>query len=220
MTKCLLVKTKHSNAASVLKKKGEEVDATALVKGSVVELADGAVKEGGIFTDSTIVSMEYLSTTDEAAKFLGKKVGDKVVFNPKVAAKDSVAEVASMLNIDKEVAEGVDSDFQFEIKEIIVLKLAEKNQEYFDQVFGKDKVHNEEEYNNALREMIANQLKLDSNYRFTIDAEKVISEKVGALELPAEFLKKWLVKTNEKMTEENINEEYDKMLPACSMAIG
>ena len=195
--------------------KGEEVDATALVKGSVVELADGAVKEGGIFTDSTIVSMEYLSTTDEAAKFLGKKVGDKVVFNPKAAAKDSVAEVASMLNIDKEAAEGVDSDFQFEIKEIIVLKLAEKNQEYFDQVFGKDKVHNEEEYNNALREMIANQLKLDSNYRFTIDAEKVISEKVGALELPAEFLKKWLVKTNEKMTEENINEEYDKMLPAA-----
>ena len=93
--------------------------------------------------------------------------------------------------------------------------MAEKNQEYFDQVFGKDKVHNEEEYNNALREMIANQLKLDSNYRFTIDAEKVISEKVGALELPAEFLKKWLVKTNEKMTEENINEEYDKMLPAA-----
>ena len=41
------------------------------------------------------------------------------------------------------------------------------------------------------------------------------SEKVGALELPAEFLKKWLVKTNEKMTEENINEEYDKMLPAA-----
>ena len=120
-----------------------------------------------------------------------------------------------MLNIDKEAAEGVTSDFQFEIKEIIVLKLAEKNQEYFDQVFGKDKVHNEEEYNNALREMIANQLKLDSNYRFTIDAEKVISEKVGALELPAEFLKKWLVKTNEKMTEENINEEYDKMLPAA-----
>ena len=197
---------------------GEEVDETALVKGSVVELADGAVKEGGLNVEKTIISMEYIHA-DEKSKFLGKKVGDKVVFNPKHAANDNAAELASMLNIEKETAEAIEGDFEFTISEIIVLKLAEKNQDYFNQVFGEDKVHNEEEYTNALREMIANQLMLDSNYRFTIDAENALKAAAGELELPTEFLKKWLVKTNEKITEENVNEEYDRMVPAAQMQL-
>ncbi len=195
---------------------GEEVNETALIKGAVAELnEDGSVKEGGIAADSTIISMEYIGTTSEKDKFLGKKVGDKVVFNPAAASKGSEAEVASMLNIDKEQAAGLKSDFEFNIKEIIVLKPAEKNQEFFDMVFGKDEVKNEEEYATKLKEMIANQLMLDSNYRFTLDAQKVIMEKVGKLELPVEFLKKWLKKTNEKINDENVDAEYDRMVPAA-----
>lgn len=125
---------------------GDAVDETALVKGSVVELANGEALEGGIANDNTIISMEYLGETDEKAKFMGKAVGDKVVFNPKAAAKGVTTEIASMLNIEKEAAEAVENDFEFTIKEIIVLKLAEKNQEFYDEVFGADKVHNEEEY--------------------------------------------------------------------------
>lgn len=194
---------------------GESVDGTALVKGAVAELnEDGSVKDGGISTN-TIVSMEYISGTDEKDKFAGKKVGDKVVFNPAAASKGSAAEVASMLNIEKSAAENVKSDFEFEIKEIIVLKLAEKNQEYFDNVFGKDAVKDENEYTAKLKEMIANQLKLDSNYRFTIDAQNIIMEKVGKLELPIEFLKKWLRKTNEKIDDTNVDAEFEKMLPAA-----
>lgn len=195
---------------------GDKVDESALVKGSVVELnQDGSVKEGGIAAENTILSMDYLKGTTEQEKFLGKAVGDKVVFNPKAAGKGSVADVASMLNIEKSEAENVESDFEFEIKEIIVLKPAELNQEFFDNVFGKDKVKNEEEYYQATREMIASQLKLDSNYRFTIDTQKVLSDKVGALELPKEFLKKWLIKTNDKINEENVDAEYDRMVPAA-----
>lgn len=195
---------------------GDKVDATALVKGSVAELnADGSVKEGGIAAESTIISMEYVAGTEERDKFIGKAVGDKVVFNPKAAGKGNVADVASMLNIDKEQAENVESDFEFTIKEIIVLKLAEKNQEFFDDVFGKDVVKDEEGYFAKLRELIANQLKLDSNYRFTIDARNIMTEKVGALELPVEFLKKWLKKTNEKINDENVDAEYDRMRPAA-----
>lgn len=194
---------------------GEKVDESALVKGDIVELnADGSVKEGGIAT-STIISMEYVADEEEKSKFLGKVVGDKVVFNPKKASKENAAEVASMLNMDKDAAANVEADFELTVKEIIVLKLAEKNQEFFDSVFGKDVVKNEEEYGVKLRDLIAKQLVMDSNYRFTIDAQNVIMAKVGEMELPAEFLKKWLVKTNEKLTAENIEEEYNRMLPAA-----
>ncbi|MGN1258506.1 MAG: trigger factor, partial [Candidatus Limisoma sp.] len=119
-------------------------------------------------------------------------------------------------NIEKEAAEAVENDFEFTIKEIIVLKLAEKNQEFYDEVFGADKVHNEEEYDAELRKMIAGQLRLDSNYRFTIDAQAALEKAVGEIELPEEFLKKWLVKTNEKVTAENVDEEYARMKPAAA----
>lgn len=195
---------------------GEEVDNTALVKGSVVELnEDGSVKEGGISTEKTIISMEYINTTSEKDKFVGKKVGDKVVFNPAEASKGSEAEVASMLNIDKQEAEGLKSDFEFSIAEIIVLKPAEKNQEFYDNIFGKDAVKDEAEYNEKLKKMIADRLMLDSNYRFTIDAQNAIMNKVGALELPVEFLKKWLVKTNKEITEETVDADFERMLPAA-----
>jgi trigger factor len=94
-----------------------------------------------------------------------------------------------------------------------VNQASELNQELYDAVFGKDTVTNEEEYFAKLKEMIAAQLVNDSNFRFTIDAEEVLKAQVGALELPTEFLKKWLVRQDNKYTAENIDEEFPKMVP-------
>ena len=180
-----------------------------LIKGSMVEMENGAVKEGGIVVESTILSPAYIKAEKE--KFNGVKVGDKVVFNPAAACQDSVGELASMLNIDREAAAEVKNDFEMTVTEITHLQAAEHDQEFFDGIFGKDAVKSEEEYTAKVREMIATQLAPESDYRFSIDARKAIETAVGAIELPAEFLKRWLVATNEKYTEENIAEEYGKM---------
>lgn len=180
-----------------------------LVKGSMVELENGAAKEGGIVVESTILSPAYIK--EEKEKFNGVKVGDKVVFNPAAACQDSVGELASMLNIDREAAANVKSDFEMTVTEITHLQPAEHDQEFFDGIFGKDNVKSEEEYTAKVREMIAAQLAPESDYRFGIDARKAIETAVGEIELPAELLKRWLVATNEKYTDENIAEEYGKM---------
>lgn len=180
-----------------------------LVKGSMVELENGVAKEGGIVVESTILSPAYIK--EEKEKFNGVKVGDKVVFNPAAACQDSVGELASMLNIDREAAANVKSDFEMTVTEITHLQPAEHDQEFFDGIFGKDNVKSEEEYTAKVREMIAAQLAPESDYRFGIDARKAIETAVGEIELPAEFLKRWLVATNEKYTDENIAEEYGKM---------
>lgn len=180
-----------------------------LVKGSMVELENGAAKEGGIVVESTILSPAYIKEDKE--KFNGVKVGDKVVFNPAAACQDSVGELASMLNIDREAAANVKSDFEMTVTEITHLQPAEHDQEFFDDIFGKDNVKSEEEYTAKVREMIAAQLAPESDYRFGIDARKAIETAVGEIELPSEFLKRWLVATNEKYTDENIAEEYGKM---------
>lgn len=193
---------------------GEEVDKKALVKGAMFELnEDGTVKEGGIAVASGIVSPEYFKSEDERAKFIGKKVNDKVVFNPWNTCEGNIAEMASMLNVDKANAD-VKSNFEITISEIIVLKPAELNEEFFNNVFGKDTVKTEEEYFAKVKEMIANQLKNDSNYRFTVDAEEVIKKHVGNMELPSAFLKKWLLKQDEKHNPETIDEEFAKMVPS------
>lgn len=193
---------------------GEEVDMKALVKGAMKELnEDGTEKEGGMKVEKTIVSPEYFKSEDQKNLFIGKKLKDKVVFNPAATCEGNIAEMASMLNVDKAQAD-IKSNFEMEIEEIIVLQKAEHNQELFDTVFGKDQVKSEEEYVAKLKELIASQLVNDSNYRFTMDAEEVIKKQVGALELPVEFLKKWLLYKNpEKYTEETIGEEVTKMIP-------
>ena len=196
---------------------GETVEPDALVKGAIMELnEEGTVKEGddAIQVVSGIVAPMYFQDKEEAAKFDGKKVGDKVVFNPRKASGDNITELASMLNIDKERTAAVNGDFEMAISEIIVVRPAELGEEFYAQVFGKDKVHNEEEYLAAVKEMIANELSGNSEMIFRLSARKELMAKYGNMELPEAILKKWLISRNdEKLNEQNIDEEFSKMRP-------
>lgn len=193
---------------------GEEVDATALVKGVMTELDEnGAPKEGGLVIENGIVAPQYFKSEEQRKLFLGKKVGDVVRFNPAATCDSNPTEMSSMLNIDKSEVEAHKGDFNFDIKEIIVLKPAEHNQEFFNMVFGADKVHNEEEYFAELKKIIAAGLSNDSDYRFTLDARKSIQDAIGKLTLPDEILKDFLKSQNEALNDENIDEEYTRLLP-------
>ncbi|MGN1251676.1 MAG: trigger factor [Muribaculaceae bacterium] len=196
---------------------GDEVDERAIVKGVLMQLnEDGTVNEnpGAIQVVNGIVAPFYFKDKDEAAKFTGKKVDDKVVFNPWKSCEGNAAELSSMLNIDKNIAADVKSDFQLTISEIIVLKPAEHNQEFYDNVFGKDKVTDEEGYKKALTEMIARDLAGNSEQLFQADTEKYLMDKYGDMQFPVNFLKKWLVARNEELTAENIDKEFEAMLPS------
>ena len=193
---------------------GDTVDATALVKGVISELDEnGEPKEGGVVVENGIVSPQYFKSEDQRELFMGKKVGDIVRFNPAATCDSNATEMSSMLNIEKSEVENHKGDFNLDIKEIIVLEPAEHNQEFFDMVFGADKVHNEEEYRAALKEMLVAGLANDSNYRFTIDARNTISAAIGELQLPDEVLKEFLKSQNEALNNENIDEEYTRLRP-------
>ena len=193
---------------------GDTVDGTALVKGVITELnEDGTVKEGGIVVENGIVAPEYFKNEDQKNIFLGKKVGDVFTFNPAATCDANPAELSSMLNVSKEDAENHKGDFQFDVKEIIVLKPAEYNEEFFKTVFGNEDIKTEEDYKKAVKELIESALANDSNYRFTIDAKNAIVDAVGDLVLPDDVLKAFLKEQNEALTEENIDEEYVHVRP-------
>lgn len=192
----------------------ESTDEKDLIKGSMVELSsDGTPLEGGITVESTIVSPNYFKSDDEKAKFAGVKKGDKVVFNPSKSCNASVAELASMLNTDKEKAANVTSDFEMTVTDITHLQPAELNQEFFDSIFGKDTVKTGEEYLAKIREMIAHQLVPESDYRFSLDSRAAIEKAVGDFELPDAFLKRWLLATDKERKAETIDDDYSRMVP-------
>lgn len=174
-------------------KPGEEMTEDGVVKGTLMQLnEDGAINqnEGAIQVTDGIVFPLYFKDKEEAAKFDGKKPGDKVVFNPWKAAGGDAGELASMLHIDKTIAGDVKSDFEMTISEIIVNVPAELNDEYYKMVFGEDKVHNEEEYRAAVKDLIANELSQNSHILFRNQFDKAMFDKYGDMQLPAETIKK------------------------------
>ncbi|MCH5239359.1 MAG: hypothetical protein J1F38_03975 [Muribaculaceae bacterium] len=191
---------------------GEETEPDAVIKGVISELnPDGSVKEDGIVVDNGILAPIHFTNEEQKKLFEGKHPGDVVVFNPSASCNNNATEMSSMLNIDKEAIDQHQGDFNFEIKEIIVLKPAELNQEFFDNAVGKDKAHNEDELKEAVKGLLKDQLKGESDFRFTIDAHAVIEKKVGDVQLPEEVLKHFLISQNEGLNSENIDEEFGKI---------
>lgn len=194
---------------------GEEIDETAVVRGVITELdSEGNIKEDGILVENGILSPEHFVDDDQKALFIGKKKEDEIHFNPAKASGSNAVEMGSMLHLPKEEATAHDGDFRFKVTDIVSLKLAEENQDLYDRVFGKDQVHNHEEYIDALRKMVASQLEHDSDFRFTLDAKKALLDNVGEVPLPDDILKNFLVQSEDSnLNESNIDEEYLRMRP-------
>lgn len=194
--------------------KGEVVEPDALVKGVITQLdADGKPVDGGIVVENGIVAPQHFTSEAQKELFIGKNVGAAIVFNPWETCDGAPVEISSMLHISKEAAADMKDNFQMDIAEIIVLKRAEPGEEYYEQAFGKDKVHNEEEYKGAIKDMIAAQLANDCNYRFTIDAREALLKAAGEFQLPDRILQDYLKSENEALTDETVEEEYNKLVP-------
>jgi len=191
----------------------KDVDETTdneMLSGNFVQLdAEGKVLEGGIKADDVRITVEYIKDADIKKTFAGKKVADKMVFDVR-KAYPSDAEIASMLRIEKEKAQEVKGDFEFDITKVQRFFPAEVNQDLYDKAFGKDVVKSDEEFKAKISEEIKANFVRETDYRFMIDAKDKLVAKLNP-ELPTEFLKRWLTVVNEgKFTAEQIEEEYPK----------
>ena len=189
----------------------ETVEEKDMVKGLIVELADGKVKEDGIQASDAVLTPAYMK--DEASKtsFTGAKAGDQITFNPKKAFENE-AEIASLLKLKKEDVAGLEADFLFTIENITRYHEAEVNQELFDKVYGDGVVTSEEDFIAKIKATIEEQLSQDSNYKFGIDAREALVKKYNDLVFPDAFLKRWLLATNKDLTADKVEEDYSKMI--------
>ncbi|WP_221657860.1 trigger factor [Bacteroides salyersiae] len=182
-----------------------------MLKGLIAELDEnGNTKEGGIQVEGAVLMPSYMKNDEQKAIFANAKVNDVLVFNPNAAYDGHDAEIASLLKIEKEAAAEMKSNFSFQVEEITRFVPGDLNQELFDQVFGKDAVKTEEEFRAKVKEGIAAQFIADSDYKFLIDARKMLMEKVGKLEFPDALLKRIMLLNNKEKGEEFVAENYEK----------
>ncbi len=185
-------------------------EGTELVKGMLVQLnEDGSILEGGIMAEESTISTEHIK--DEAIKneFTGKKVGETIDFDIKKALPND-SEISSLLKIKKDEVADLSPLFRLTINEIKQFKKAELNQELFDQVYGEGEVKSEEEFEQKIKEEIAFNLRQESEYKFSQDVRDMLVDKVK-MDLPTEFLKRWLKAANKK--EEVSDEQLEKEFP-------
>lgn len=170
--------------------------------------SDGDLAEDGITAGNVQMAVQLIK--DEAVKqlFIGAKVGDVLKFNPRIALADD-HEVTHLLKVKHEEVDAVDGDFNFTINTINTFVAAEVNADLFKKVYGDDTtIASIEEFREKIHTELKANLLFSSNYRFLIDAKETLTNAVS-MKLPETFLKRWLVETNEKVTAEQIEEEFD-----------
>lgn len=169
----------------------DQYEDRAIVRGLLAELdADGNTLEGGIQVETASIMPTYLKQNAEI--FENAKVNDVLTFSPWEAYAGNESEVSSLLRITKEEAQNHKGQFSFQVNNISVFVPAEVNQELFDNIFGKGEVEGEEAFRNKIKEQVSERYEADSDYKFFVDAQTYIVEKVGELQYAENILKRVL----------------------------
>ena len=180
-----------------------------LIKGLLVKVdPEGVEVENGIRVENVSMSLEMMKDDDQKVLFSGAKGGDEVVFDVKKAFPNDT-EVASLLRVDKSEIPLLEGTFKCVIEEVMKFEKAIVGQELFDKVYGEGEVTTEEEFTTRITEEIAQNYERESEYRFMVDSREAMIKK-AKIDLPIDFLKRWMVETNEQITEEQVNEDFEK----------
>jgi trigger factor len=117
-----------------------------------------------------------------------------------------------MLNISHEAAENLSGDFRFTIVEVLHFEKAELNRDLFTKIYGEDSgISTEEEFKGRVKSEIEENFVYSSDYKFALDSRDSLLKAIQ-FDLPEVFLKRWIKATNEKMTDEQIESDFDNFM--------
>ena len=169
----------------------------------------GEIKENdGDLHNQGIIQFDDLAKKEQK-NFLALKPGESIELDIKKAFKDD-ATISQVLNVGTDKAKEVQGKYTFTLKNINHTEPAEVNQELFDKVFGKDTVKTDEEFLAKVKETVETNYARETSYFLDKTIKDQLVDKTK-IEIPNEFLKKWLLISNEgKVTVEDIEKEFDE----------
>jgi trigger factor len=168
---------------------------------------NGEVMINGISNDAT-VSMDVIEDKKVKKKFIGLKSGDQLTLNV-MSVFLNHSDLSAMLKITHDQLHALTSDsFEFTVKQINRLSPAEFNKELFDKVYSDGSVTNVKEFKQKVTEEAEKSFVVESDRMLKNDVVLYLVKKVK-LEMPDEFLKRWLVQASEKpLTLEQVESDY------------
>jgi len=186
----------------------ENAEITDALQGKFTEVDDkGALVENGVTNDGYI-RIEDVKLKVIQNKLIGSKIRDQITINLMKAFKDE-SKVKSLLNLHDGPDEKLSADYNFEINSVIRVKEAEINEDLFKKVYPNDDVKDEKAFKIKVREDLSTHYSRDTDRQFLADTINELI-KVTGLQLPDEFMKRWLLENNQgKMTKEQLDDQYD-----------
>ncbi len=158
------------------------------------------------FTKDGLIYLDKISGTLQKS-FIGVKNGDVINFDIQKLFDDDKDLVAVTGLSDEEIAT-LKGEFEFTVKNVNRVEPAEMDQEFFDKVFGKDKVKTEEEFIEEYSKIFEKNYDQESEYLFAHQIqEKVLKE--TKLNIPQDFYKKWILATNQDLKEEDVEKDFE-----------
>jgi trigger factor len=187
--------------------KAELSEEKDMLKGKIEALdADGNPLADGLFADDTTLSIDIINDKKIKKQFIGIAEKETIDFDLRKALPNDF-EIAGLLKKQKDEVSGINGNFRFTVNEISRFHPAEISQELFDRIYGEGVISSEEDFRKKIDEEIIANLKHESDYKLSLDLKKFAADKTD-FTLPEEFLKRWLLKVNEKTTEEQIEKEF------------
>lgn len=189
-------------------KKADQIEEKDVVKGRIEAIdEDGNVIPEGPSVEETSLGIDIIKDKKIKKEFIGKNIHDTIDFDLKKAFPNDT-EIAGILHKKKEEVADLGANFRFTVNEISRFYPAELGKELFDRIFGEGTINSEEEFMKKIEEEIVANLKRESDFKLMMDIKNMTMEKTD-FQLPEEFLKKWLLRVNEKSTAEQIEKEFD-----------
>jgi len=174
----------------------------------VSNVAGTVAVEGSEVVNST-VAVSDLKGKRNLNKFVGKKVGDVISLKTKSLFEDE-AKLANFLGKKVEEVKDLETEVEFTITEVSTVENHEINQDLFDKIYGPASVDSEDAFRTRIKED-AEKVYIGETDRHFLNqvTEKLINE--TEIELPKEFLAKWLKSVAENpMTDEEAVAEFEK----------
>lgn len=167
---------------------------------------DGAVFEGGISSTGS-VRLDLITDKKILKTLVGLKKDDVVELDLQKAFDNNETVIAKLLNIEEADAKDLKSKFKVTVKNVNRLEESDLNQEFFDKLFGADVVTDEAGFRTKITEEIEAMFKQDADRKLQNDIYAQLTEETK-MQLPDAFLRKWLKATNEKLTDEELEQGY------------
>lgn len=201
----------NNQVESYAQRFGDYVEADDVQDGDVLKGLLTEQRENGMTKENAMLNPQYMADKEQAALFKGAKKGDVITFNPQKAFQSEV-EISSLLDITKQEAKELTSDFTFEIQGITRHQAAKIDGELFAKVYGDNAIKDEADFRAHVKAEIEENMAEDSDYKFGLDAKAAVMKKMEGLTFPEDFLKRWLHATNEKLTDEEVDKDFPQMI--------